>query len=839
MINIGQIESKTQYSLKRNDSMHKHSAANGSLLTGKYHYNLLDKSKRKPLQDGAPIPISFKGLSFAKKAIQSRIKFVPESLLKRVYKTLADVSPEQLSTYKKINENYIKFIAQNQKYRDKYGITDDIVKQLIEGKGEILIFQPKSSVASKFFKQLFSPFIAIFKWGQELVLPKNSPTLLKRKEETKILTDYRAFDGLLKSHIIWENGYRKLSGNSKLSENGKFLIPDDVIYSKLSRRRNKFVDPNKGKYSSNSLMIGNRLISGIVYSYFLGTDAYNTTMRYSNNKEEATAQRKSRISQEFSRIGLNMYIQNLLFGTFETAVNKSLPTAMFVSGSTVAFSEILGRKLVGKPIMPSNKEQLDKLEKEMSEKKGLLPSIGRLLTNVKKKDNKTTTNKKTYTQKLQTKNKANQALFKDFSAHKNDVPKQSQPSFKGRIPFNEMFKIETLIDKNTIREVYRAVKAVDKTFAGNIEDAVLKAAQKSEYMRKHGNSINSIEKILSNNDIDKVAMGKKTTFVGKLLESILVPVKFTKNLFISIGKLAKKTYRLITGKKDNLLLSELNELKTTTDKKQKRVYAKFLDFYNKRMQLEAWAKSPLPEEEKLLRIFGEFKSIKNKNKEDIAGIKNIILWIDKQLSKEGITIEKDGTLSPENAKRVREILMDSALKADGAKQLEYDGNTLAQTNINLSRAITTLFLVTDAYNLTMQYSNDNRKDATKSAKNRAAQELSRIGVSAYMMAFVHNLLAKLCNSSLGGAFTLTAMTSTINDSLSREVVGVPLTAKSQEELNKIDQKNGESKNPIKKALAYSIGKKSVLASLKKAEQTKQELNYFDSDFFITPQIKQD
>ena len=138
----------------------------------------------------------------------------------------------------------------------------------------------------------------------------------------------------------------------------------------------------------------------------------------------------------------------------------------------------------------------------------------------------------------------------------------------------------------------------------------------------------------------------------------------------------------------------------------------------------------------------------------------------------------------------------------------------------------------------MQYSNDNKKDAHKSAKNRAAQEISRIGVSAYMMAFVHNLLSKLCNSSLGGAFTLTALTSTINDSLSREVVGVPLTAKTQDELSKIDEKNLESKNPIKKALAYSIGKKSVAAGLKAKQSAKISDSdmYFFNDFFINPQI---
>jgi len=642
-----------------------------------------------------------------------------------------------------------------------------------------------------------------------------------------------------------------MSGHSKLKENSAFLIPDDVLYSKINRRRNKVVDPNKGKYSSNSLMIGNRLISGIIYSYFLGTDAYNTTMRYSNNKEEASLQRKSRVAQEFSRIGLNMYIQNLLFGTFEAAVNKSLPTAMFISGSTVACSEILGRKLVGKPIMPSNKEKLDRLEEEMSHKKGILPAIGRLLTNVKKKEvlkNKINTNKFNSTKK------ANDTLFAAFAKSQNSN-ELSNPSFKGGIPLNKVFKVESLIDKNMFENAYKIIENSDEMIAKNIKQVVMKSVAKSKYFEKNNIQVpQSFEELLSNVDIKKIPLGEKDTIWGKFIQSVLVPVQFVQNCIRSAKKIVISTYNRLTGHKNNTLLDELEGLKTfalhfkdgkidPNFSKEESIsilkrYEKFTDFLKNRLKEECWVTSPLSEKEKELKIFAEFKSIKNKDKEDIQGVRNILLWIDKQLSKEGIKVKEDGTLSVEHQKKVREILMESVLKADGEKQLEYDGNTLAQTNINLSRAITTLFLVTDAYNLTMQYSNDNKKDAHKSAKNRAAQEISRIGVSAYMMAFVHNLLSKLCNSSLGGAFTLTALTSTINDSLSREVVGVPLTAKTQDELSKIDEKNLESKNPIKKALAYSIGKKSVAAGLKAKQSAKISDSdmYFFNDFFINPQI---
>lgn len=833
MITIGQIESRNQSSLKRNNFNKDNKIIDTSLLFDRHSHDT--KIGTIGLSQNLNTNISFKGVNFYHALFKPTVKIVPKNVTEKVFGSLKKLSKEQFNTYVKIKEDYFNFIKQNKVYREKFGITDDILSKLVADNGETLIYLPQKTVATRFLEQLVSPFTAVYKWGKKLVLPKHSNLLKQDSEQATIVKRYAALDGLIKSHEIWENSYRKMLGHSKLNDNGRFLIPDDVLISKLNRRRNKIVDPNKGKYSSNSLMIGNRLISGIIYSYFLGTDAYNTTMRYSNNKDEAATQRKSRVAQEFSRIGMNMYIQNLLFGTFEAAVNKSLPTAMFVSGSTVACSEILGRKLVGKPIMPSNKAELDRREKEMASKKGVLPAVGRLLTNVKKKDSPRLAQTIVAGSKIESLNKANNALFSDFT--KTDV--STKPSFKGIAQINKFFMQEHFIEKDLLAKVTKILRTTDAMMAKNIEDGVLKSLAKSNYLKQKGLPVpNSFEELLANDLIKQIPLGQKETVWGKLIQSILVPIKFINNLGKSLVRNLQKIYRKITGKVNNELLEELNALKVAKDEKSLKRLAKFNEFYENRLKLEAWATSKFSDEEKLLKIFSEFKSIKNKDKEDIEGVKNIILWFDKQLKREGIKIQSDGTLSAEHQKKVKDILMDSVLRADGQKQLEYDGNALAQTNINLSRAITTLFLVTDAYNLTMQYSNDNKKDANKSAKNRAAQELSRIGVSAYMMAFVHNLLSRLCNSSLGGAFTLTALTSTINDSLSREVVGVPLTAKTQEQLEAIDKKNGKSKNPIKKALAYSIGKKSVAAGLK--AQPKNIISdsdmYFANDFFINPQI---
>jgi hypothetical protein len=834
VIKIGQIDTKHQYGLKRKE-FRQYSAAESSLHLGKLQQSQIQNSSiSKPLQESAHAQVSFKGfnISAAKNAFRPVIKIIPEKHANKVITTLESISKKQAVYYQEIRNNYVKYIKENKEFQKANGITQEMIQEFDRGSLPSL---PKKPVLLKFANQVASPFKALYRWGEKLVLPKDSPKLAERAKREKILKDFSAYEGLLKAHLIWEKDYRIATGLPKLHPNNDFIIPDEVLIGKINRRRNKVVDPNKGKYSSNSLMIGNRFISGVVYSYFLGTDAYNTTMRYSDDKHEAAAQRKSRIAQEFSRIGLNMYIQNLLVGTFETAVNKSLATAMFVSGSTVAFSEILGRKLVGKPIMPSDKETLDRLEQEMYQKKGILPSIGRLMTNVKKKDTAPVAPQAGDIEKITyKKTKPNEKTFSAFSGNSPNKDKDaSTPSFKG------YFKVDKMFERQKLKQIIHVLEKADEQTAQRTKETILSAFKKSEYFKTNKPALpKSFEELINNQSLEQIPVGSKDTVWGKVTKSVLVPVNFVKTIAKSTSKGTKKLFNMITGNKTNPLKEELDALKKSNSAEDKEKLKQFNDFLAKRLKEKAWTMSKV--QDKDVRIYKEFISLSKKEKEEIEGAKNILLWLEKQLLKEKITIQPDGTLAQQDIAKVEKIFKESVMRADGAKQLEYDGNTFAQANINLSRAITTLFLVTDAYNLTMQYSNDNKKDANKSAKNRAAQEISRISVSAYIMAFVHNLLSKLCNSSLGGAFTLTALTSSINDSLSRKVVGVPLTAKTQEQLEAIDAKNSESKSPIKKALAYSIGKKGLMpaatATTGSNQASNDEIDYFNNDFFITPEI---
>ena len=860
-----------QYAHMRKDIRRKLHPADSSQYKTKQNY-IQNNSTQKPLQGDVYTKTSFKGFDFKalKTITKPIIKPIPQKLTEKVFESLKNISSTQHETYTQIRNNYINFIKLHtdspkneterllreaaKKYRKKNGITDEMAKNISETQ---LYYLPQKTVLSNFASQLVAPVSALYKNIKSVFISKNSQTAIIKAQQDKILKEFASFEGLVNSHEIWENGYRKLSGHKKWTPDKKFLIPDDVLYSKINRRRNKVVDPNKGKYSSTSLMLGNRLISGIIYSYFLGTDAYNTTMRYSTDKQEASNQRKSRVAQEFSRIGMNLYVQNLLFGTFENSVNRSLSSAMLVSGSTVAFSEVLGRKLVGKPIVPSNKETLDKLEQEMAEKKGILPAIGRLLTNVKKKTpeqieikDEKLFDSANVKEKSYTKNSPNINTFKSFCAQEVKEAKQNKQnqtvSFKGhytrlKTAINNFYAVEHLFDKQKLTNIIKIVQEADSKTADSLKNSIMKSVEKSQFFKQKGLKCpEKFEDLLNTIEIEKVPVGKDKTIWGSFTTSLLIPFKFVKNIFTRLFQNTKKLLNLSMGRKNNAIANELQKLSNSSLEKDKNTLAKFKEFYEKRSQLEAWAKSALNEKEKELKLFEEFKSIAGKNNEDIQGAKNILLWIDKQIKKENIQIKQDGTFAKSDIDKIKKILRESFLAADGSKHVEYDGNTIAQVNINLSRAITTLFLMTDAYNLTMQYSNDNKKEANKSAKNRAAQEVSRIAVSAYMLAFVHNLLSKLCNSSLAGAFTLTALTSTINDAISREVVGVPLNAKNHDELIKLDEKNAESKNPIKKALAYSIGKKNVAKAMQSGRNTtlqhESRIDYFANDFFIKPEI---
>lgn len=701
-----------------------------------------------------PSKVSFEGfsnLNVVKKLFTTTTNKIPQSLSKFTFETISKLSEKQHASYSKITNEFVQTVQTDWKFRQKLGLSLDWGKKISLNN---LPDMPTPGPVTQFLKTLVSPITWVFDFYKPLVrtklgkqlFPKLNAKLALDAKHDKLFAQYKGFIGLTKSIKIWENGYRQFSGNGYWVDNKEFLIPEDVLINKIRRRRPKAFDPEKGKYSTKSLMLGNRLISGMIYAVFLSTDAFNTTFKFSKDKSEAVKQQKSRFSQENARIGLNLYLQNIIFSTFEQQMNKSLFNALFASGATVAMSEIVGRQLVSKPIMPSNKATLDRLDDEMLNKEGVLPAIGRLMTRVKKpQEHCPHHTQPSMTAQLKPQIKS----FGEFG---------SLTKSKNTTTFTGMAKVAQTFDSKVLGKMLKIVEDFDpkqyeyykETIEKGFKLAGVQASNLDEAMVK----------------FNRLPVGENATTQAKVLDSVFTPVKWVKGMFKSIGK---------SFKTPALKRQELADFVNKNGLKEE-----FKEFLNQRLELPVWQKSQLNHTEKQAKILEEFVGGKQKIKEEIQGVKNVLLWLDKQIKANKIDLNH---LSEKEKKAIHESLEKSIISNDGAKHLEYDGNTLSQLNIHTARLITTIFLVTDAYNLTMQYSNDNKKEAIKSAKDRTIQEATRISLSAYMLGFTHNLLSKFCNSSLLGAFTTTAVTSLTNDTLTRVLVGKPLTPQT-----KVDEK---------------------------------------------------
>lgn len=735
-------------------------------------------NKQKPLQDKQKI--SFKGFT---------VEFIPANLSRFMFKTLSVLSDEQKTLYTKYIADFNKAAKTKEAFRKFIGLSADIASTI---SNENLIKLPQKPLILKFASVLVSPITVIKDLALKTVdnklgkkfLPVIYKNIQKRKEYSKIVENYKNIVGLSNFIRIQENLYRINAGHAPIQNAGNFLIPADILKEKINFLRFKSVNPEKGQYSTKNMLLTTRIVSGSVYTAFLSNDAYNTTMRYSNSENDSQEQRRARANQEIAKIGMNIYIQNMLLSTFENQINKSMTNALLASGITVAASEIIGRMLVGRPIFPSNKENLDRMEENMQNKKGVLAAIGRLIAGDKR--NKFVKTEPVVFNEPQKpliieENNFFQNNISDFSSNSDFFKKKDLVSFKG------LAKVPYMFERKYLKNMLEFIQQLDPNQGKNINEVLEKSLQGLKQFSSHNFEKISLPELLSNNSIKFIPVGTTETIFQRFVNGILSPIFFVSKLVKSSASSIKKAVIPIEEE--------------MAKSKNKIEFKKYLEA---RLQLPVWKTSPLSPTEKEVKLYKEFVSRMNNSKLEVNGIKNLILTLEKRFKILKINPESP---SYDDIVKAKKILSDIVTKADGANHAEYDGNKIAQLNINLSRAISTIFLVTDAYNLTIQYSNNDKREAVKSAKSRALQEASRIASSAYILAFTHSLVSKIYNGSLLGAAITVLFTSTASDALARAVVGVPIFRKSHDELLQIEQEQHKTKSPVQKALAYLIGKK--------------------------------
>ena len=167
---------------------------------------------------------------------------------------------------------------------------------------------------------------------------------------------------------------------------------------------------------------------------------------------------------------------------------------------------------------------------------------------------------------------------------------------------------------------------------------------------------------------------------------------------------------------------------------------------------------------------------------------------------------KDQQEYAEQLAGIKNKLNAKSLEACARDKADYDTSLYSTANMFLGRLISTSFLVADTFNLTMLHSNNNKRKSKENGAEYAAQEISRTFFSTYLIGITNTLFKKFHNASIWGALTLTALTTSIVQFLSRYSIGKPVTPKTQEELINMENDTKRQNNPILKLIAKAFGK---------------------------------
>lgn len=144
-------------------------------------------------------------------------------------------------------------------------------------------------------------------------------------------------------------------------------------------------------------------------------------------------------------------------------------------------------------------------------------------------------------------------------------------------------------------------------------------------------------------------------------------------------------------------------------------------------------------------------------------------------------------------KELSNVLFQRSVKMFDPKSGNYDTKHERSLNRIVSGSIPAFFLANDAYNLA-RMCDDKKDSASKEKKTRFKQELSRIGLNAYITLVTLGALQKYINNSKLGIVLNTGLTVLFTESFARLSNGKHITRLTPEQAKAINQKKNEEPN---------------------------------------------
>ena len=223
----------------------------------------------------------------------------------------------------------------------------NIVKDGIKGKEEEL---------STFFKERKLSSVYSFKEG------KASGILTRTNKEGK---------NYLEEFSKEIMGEAPKSPEESFIEKTKSKYVNQTINNKMKSKQGAFL--SSAGQSATSFVA--RAVSGIIPAWFIAHDFYNLRILNSNDKKQAEEEWTSKFKQESGRIGIETYQGYVINSLFEKLTNKSLPFAVGLNIVNTIGSNVFSRKLTGRPILPINIKEAEKLNNEKNKKAELATNL--------------------------------------------------------------------------------------------------------------------------------------------------------------------------------------------------------------------------------------------------------------------------------------------------------------------------------------------------------------------------------------------------------------------------------------------------------------------------------
>jgi len=493
--------------------------------------------------------LSFKGLSFmgAEEHSKKKKKTVNPTYAMLGLLGAVGLATRMVSGYKKVGTFKISELNEFLGKYDKSlkSMSDELIdnlknskiaKKMVQVDGDELTLH-KKTISQLIWDGLKYPFTVLpadmlngsvellgkvkpFKKWSEKVLAQ--PMFKNIRQRSKLDAKVNALQGLLETK------------EQLLGKLAKGELTEAQISSEMFQRSVKMFDTMKyGAYDTKHERALNRLVSGLPPAIFLATDAYNLSRMMDDDSEKAEKEKKTRFSQEVTRILSSGYLTLVTLGALNKYINNSKLGIMLMTGGTVLVTEAFSRIANGKHLSRLTPEQARRINEE---------------NDAPEKDIKPDTS---------------------FKANVEVKPAEKAPQQKPLLSFDTILKASGIvIAAGYAIKGLRKLPSVNKMF-NIVQEPFQKAYKNLTVMPDYTigeDKFNQIIKVLKANGFDDLAtkytkiaesvkdsngiihLGAKDKKVKPAVNFVIAPFKFAYNTVTLPFRLVDKAVKMITPK---------------------------------------------------------------------------------------------------------------------------------------------------------------------------------------------------------------------------------------------------------------------------------------------------